>query len=59
MEEGKLLQIFFLIAIGREIATNTGTNFCDDHAKWHIFEKETRSLANAILVFQRNRGTAP
>ena len=54
MEEGTLLQIFFLIAIGREIATNTGTNFCDDHAKWHIFEKETRSLANAILVFQRN-----
>ena len=35
----------------REIATNTGTNVCDDYAKWHIFHKETLSLANAILVF--------
>ena len=52
MGEGKLLQIFFLIATGREIASNTGTNFRDDHAKWHMFEKETLSLANAILVFQ-------
>ena len=22
---------------GSEIATNTGANVCDDHAKWHIF----------------------
>ena len=54
-EEGKLLQIFFLIATGREIATNTGTNFRDDHAKRHIFQKENLSLANAIF----HRGTAP
>ena len=39
---------------GREIAvTNTGTKVRDDHAKWHnMFHQETRSLANAILVFQ-------
>ena len=36
---------------GSEIATNTGTNVCDDYAKWHIFHKETLSPANAILVF--------
>ena len=40
---------------GTEIATNTGTNVCDDHAKWHIFHKETLSLANTILVFQVDR----
>ena len=37
---------------GSEIATHTGTNVCDDHAKWHIFHWETLSMANAILAFQ-------
>ena len=38
---------------GREIATNTGTNVCDDHTKLmtHI-SLEAMSLANVILVFQ-------
>ena len=39
---------------GTEIATYTGTNSCDDHAKLvtHFTKNSALSLANAILVFQ-------